>query len=60
MRAFVEYALAPDNIRKALLTDPVVLADGFMERPSAPGLGVALPDGFLEQHPYRPGNIEYA
>ena len=57
---FVEYALAPDNIRKALLTDPVVLADGFMERPSAPGLGVALPDGFLEQHPYRPGNIEYA
>nr|MBA3234636.1 mandelate racemase/muconate lactonizing enzyme family protein [Chloroflexota bacterium] len=57
---FVEYALAPDNIRQALLTDPVVLTDGFMMRPKAPGLGVALPDGFLEGYPYRAGIYEYA
>lgn len=57
---FVEYALAPDNVRRELLTEPVVLADGFMERPTAPGLGVALPDDFVERYPYQPGNYEYA
>ena len=57
---FVEYALAPDNIRAELLTEPVVLSDGFMERPSAPGLGVALPEGFEDKYPYRAGIVEYA
>ena len=57
---FVEYALAPDNIRKALLTTPVELADGFMQRPSGPGLGITLDEAFIEAHPYRPGPLEYA
>ena len=57
---FIEYALAPDNVRKELLTVPVTLADGFIERPSAPGLGITLPDDFAERYPYRPGVVEYA
>ena len=57
---FVEYALAPDNVRAELLAEPVRLVDGFMERPSAPGLGIELPDGFIDGHPYRPGTFEYA
>ena len=57
---FVEYVLAPDNVRSELLTEPVTLADGFIERPSAPGLGITLDAGFAERYPYRPGIVEYA
>ena len=57
---FVEYALAPDNVRAELLTEPVVLADGFIERPSAPGLGITLDDTFAARFPFRPGVVEYA
>jgi L-alanine-DL-glutamate epimerase-like enolase superfamily enzyme len=57
---FVEYALAPDNVRAELLIEPVVLTDGFMERPTAPGLGVAIPDGFVDRNPFKPGALEYA
>lgn len=57
---FVEYALAPDNIRKVLLTTPVELADGFVQRPTAAGLGITLDEAFIEAHPYRPGPLEYA
>jgi L-alanine-DL-glutamate epimerase-like enolase superfamily enzyme len=57
---FVEYALAPDNIRSRLLDEAVRLTDGFMERPTAPGLGITLDPAFIAQHPYRPGALEYA
>lgn len=57
---FVEYALAPDNIRAQLLTEPVTLVDGFVERPTLPGLGITLDPAFVEAHPYRPGPLEYA
>ena len=57
---FVEYALAPDNIRRQLLAEPITLADGFMERPTAPGLGIELDEAFLAANPYRPGPLEYA
>ncbi|HEV8489857.1 MAG TPA: mandelate racemase/muconate lactonizing enzyme family protein [Candidatus Limnocylindrales bacterium] len=57
---FVEYALAPDNVRAELLVEPVALEDGFMKRPTAPGLGVALPEGFVDRYPYKPGALEYA
>ena len=57
---FVEYVLAPNNVRSELLTEPVTLADGFIERPSAPGLGITLDAGFAERYPYRPGIVEYA
>ena len=57
---FVEYAVAPDNVRAELLAEPVVLVDGFVGRPTAPGLGVTLPDGFEARYPYQPGILEYA
>ena len=57
---FVEYAVAPDNVRAELLVEPVQLEDGFIRRPSLQGLGVALPDGFEARHPYRAGMVEYA
>lgn len=57
---FVEYALAPDNIRQQLLTEPIRLVDGFVERPTEPGLGITLDPAFIAAHPYRPGPLEYA
>jgi L-alanine-DL-glutamate epimerase-like enolase superfamily enzyme len=57
---YVEYAVAPDNVRAELLTEPVQLENGFVRRPLVPGLGVALPDGFEAGHPYRAGIVEYA
>ena len=53
---FVEYVLAPNNVRSELLTEPVTLADGFIERPSAPGLGITLEPGFADRYPYRPAS----
>jgi galactonate dehydratase len=57
---FVECALAPDNIRKQLLTEELAMVDGFMARPTAPGLGITLDPAFVAAHPYRPGSLEYA
>lgn len=57
---FVEYVLAPDNVRAELLTEPVRLADGFIERPTAPGLGITLDDAFAARYPYRAGVVGYA
>jgi L-alanine-DL-glutamate epimerase-like enolase superfamily enzyme len=57
---FVEYTLAPDNVRSELLTVPVRLADGFMERPTEPGLGVTLDPDFADRYPFGPGVVEYA
>jgi L-alanine-DL-glutamate epimerase-like enolase superfamily enzyme len=57
---FVEYALAPDNVRQRLLTEPMRLVDGFVERPTQPGLGITLDPAFVEEHPYRAGALEYA
>lgn len=57
---YIEYAIAPDNIRAELLAEPISLVDGFQALPTAPGLGVKLPDDFEERYPYRPGIYEYA
>lgn len=57
---FVEYALAPENVRTELLVEPLTIVEGSVEAPTAPGLGVSMPPGFAEAHPYRPGAIEYA
>ncbi len=57
---FVEYAIAPDNLRAELLSEPVVLVDGFVGRPTAPGLGVSLPADFETRYPFKPGIVEYA
>jgi len=56
----IEIALAPDNIRQELLVEPLTLTDGFLALPTAPGLGVALPEGLLDRYPWQPGIIEVA
>jgi L-alanine-DL-glutamate epimerase-like enolase superfamily enzyme len=56
----VELALAPDNVRRELLLEPLALEDGHVAAPSAPGLGVRLPEGFVEANRFAPGAIEYA
>ncbi len=58
--AWVELALAPSNLRDALLVEPLRLDAGLLTVPTAPGLGVHLPPAFLIEHPFRPGAIEYA
>jgi L-alanine-DL-glutamate epimerase-like enolase superfamily enzyme len=57
---FVEYALAPDNVRAEMLAEPVRVTDGFASLPTAPGLGVELRSGFIDKYPFRPGIVEYA
>lgn len=56
----VEIALAPENIRDEFLVEPLTLLDGSLVPPTAPGLGVRLPDDLLLRHPWRPGVIEVA
>ena len=57
---FVEYALAPDNVREEMLAEPVRVTDGFTRLPEAPGLGVTLRPDFVDKYPFRPGIYEYA
>jgi L-alanine-DL-glutamate epimerase-like enolase superfamily enzyme len=57
---FVEYALAPDNVRAEMLAEPVRVTDGYATLPTAPGLGVELRPDFIEKYPFRPGIVEYA
>jgi L-alanine-DL-glutamate epimerase-like enolase superfamily enzyme len=56
----IELAIAPEEIRRQLLAEPLVYQDGDILAPAAPGLGVRLPEGFADEHPFRPGAIEYA
>jgi L-alanine-DL-glutamate epimerase-like enolase superfamily enzyme len=56
----IELALAPDNVRRELLVEPLAMTDGLMAPPSAPGLGVSLPADLLERYPWQPGIIEVA
>jgi L-alanine-DL-glutamate epimerase-like enolase superfamily enzyme len=56
----VEVALAPANVRAELLAEPLTLEDGYLLPPTAPGLGVVLPDDLLERYPFQPGSNEVA
>lgn len=56
----IEVALAPDHIRRELLAEPLVLEEGDIRAPTAPGLGVRLPDDLAERFPYQPGHEEVA
>lgn len=51
------------HIEAPLLTDlwvePPVLKDGHLQLPDTPGLGVHLPQDFIERHPLRPGTGEF-
>jgi L-alanine-DL-glutamate epimerase-like enolase superfamily enzyme len=51
------------HITAPLLTDlwiePPVLEDGRLRLANTPGLGVRLPEGFLNRHPFEPGSGEF-
>ena len=51
------------HVTAPLLTDlwvePPVLVNGRLRLSSAPGLGVQIPKGFLEAHPFQPGSGEF-
>lgn len=42
-----------------LWIEPPVLKDGRIRLADTPGLGVRLPDDFLERHPFQPGSGEF-
>ncbi|HYF36082.1 MAG TPA: mandelate racemase/muconate lactonizing enzyme family protein [Prosthecobacter sp.] len=51
------------HIEAPLLTDlwvePPALENGRLRLPSTPGLGIRLPEGFLDRHPFQPGSGEF-
>jgi L-alanine-DL-glutamate epimerase-like enolase superfamily enzyme len=47
-------------VRAELLAEPLTLENGYLLPPTAPGLGVVLPDDLLERYPFQPGNNEVA
>jgi L-alanine-DL-glutamate epimerase-like enolase superfamily enzyme len=53
----LELPNVPNPLRDALLTEPLRLSDGKVRAPTAPGLGVLLPDDLEERYPYRPGTV---
>lgn len=53
----LELPSVPNPLRDELLVEPLVLVDGAIQAPKAPGLGVRLPDDLEERYPYRPGSV---
>jgi L-alanine-DL-glutamate epimerase-like enolase superfamily enzyme len=51
---WLEYPTQPNPLITALMTDPLVVEDGLVRPPSAPGLGLTLRPGLEEAFPYRP------
>jgi len=54
---FLELPTVPNPLRDEMLTEPIRLVDGMVQAPTAPGLGVHLPEGLEEKYPYRPGSV---
>lgn len=54
--------IPPDagELHTALWGDSLVLKDGYVLPPAAPGLGVSLPNGIEEKFPFRPGMEEFS
>lgn len=50
-----EYCRLPNPLRDALLVEPVVLEDGMLHAPTAPGLGIALTPELESRYPFVPG-----
>jgi L-alanine-DL-glutamate epimerase-like enolase superfamily enzyme len=55
--AMLELPNVPNPLRDELLTEPLRLVDGKILTPTAPGLGVTLPDDLEARYPYRPGTV---
>ncbi len=53
--SLVEFCTLPNPLREALLVEPLRVVDGYVLRPSAPGLGVCLPDAIEDEYRFTPG-----
>lgn len=53
----LELSSVPNPLRDEVLAEPLRLHDGMLAAPTAPGLGVRLPDDLEERYPYRPGSV---
>ena len=53
---FVILEYIPDDVapRRDLIQEPVRLVDGYLELPTAPGLGIELNESAFGRYPYRP------
>jgi len=47
----------PYPLREEFLVEPLKVVDGAIATPTAPGLGVKLPDDVEKRYPYRPGSF---
>lgn len=55
--AYLELSNVPNPLREEVLVEPLRFRDGKLLAPSAPGLGVHLPDDLVEKYPYRQGSV---
>ena len=53
----MELPNVPNPLREELLVEPLQLVDGQLKAPTAPGLGVYLPQGLEEKYPYQSGTV---
>lgn len=53
--SIVELPNVPNPLRDDLLVEPLRFVDGAVAAPTAPGLGVELPEGLEQKYPYQPG-----
>jgi L-alanine-DL-glutamate epimerase-like enolase superfamily enzyme len=53
----LELPSVPNPLRDEVLTEPLRIVDGALQAPTAPGLGVTLPDDLEARYPYRPGSV---
>lgn len=58
--AIVELPPAAGPLHREVWQDSLVLADGAVLRPDAPGLGVTLSEATKERYPFRPGAEEFS
>ena len=55
--AWLELPTVPNPLRDELLVEPLRIVEGSLPLPTAPGLGVHLPEGIEQRYPYRPGSF---
>jgi L-alanine-DL-glutamate epimerase-like enolase superfamily enzyme len=52
---WLEYPIQPNPFVTEMMAAPLVVSEGRVQPPTAPGLGIDLPDGLVDRYPYRPG-----
>ncbi|MCC6945685.1 MAG: mandelate racemase/muconate lactonizing enzyme family protein, partial [Thermomicrobiales bacterium] len=50
-----EFPTIHNPLRLELLVEPLTMNDGVVAPPTAPGLGVDLPEGMTDRYPFEPG-----